>query len=80
MDKRDRHWVKPQLVGERINDLIRERNISQREFAKKLGVRDSIVSMWIWGTREPRVATVIRICETFDVSADWLLCLEKNEN
>ena len=63
----------PSDIGDRIFALIIELDISQREFSKKLGVRDSIVSMWISGQREPRIATVIKICKVFNVSADWLL-------
>lgn len=60
-------------IGDKIFDLIIQLDITQREFSKKIGVRDSIVSMWISGQREPRIASVIKICQVFDVSADWIL-------
>lgn len=60
-------------IGDKIFDLIIKLDITQKEFSKKIGVRDSIVSMWISGQREPRIASVIKICQVFDVSADWIL-------
>lgn len=59
--------------GAKIEILIHNLGITEREFAKRLGVRESTVSQWIYNTREPRLSTAVKICEVFDISADWLL-------
>ena len=59
--------------------ILNKFDITQREFAHRLGVRPSLVTYWISGQRKPQVDTVIKICKTFDVSADWLLGLTESE-
>ena len=70
------NWKPVGIIGQRIQQLITDEGINQSEMGRRLGgVRPSIISYWINGDREPRSATIIRICEEFDVSADWLLGL-----
>lgn len=64
-------------IGDKILELIENNNLTQREFAKTMGVYPSTVSQWISQEREPRISTIVKICENYNVSADWLLGTEK---
>lgn len=62
--------------GIRIEQYIRENNLTNRAFAKQIGIREATLSQYIYGTRYPQVKIIIRICKTFNISADWLLGLK----
>lgn len=64
--------------GLRIEQYIREHNMTNREFAKGIGVRESTLSQYIYGTRYPQVKIIIRICKTYNISADWLLGIKEH--
>ncbi|MCD7886891.1 MAG: helix-turn-helix domain-containing protein, partial [Clostridiales bacterium] len=53
--------------------LRRERNISQRAAAADLGISQALLSHYEKGIREPGLAFVIRACDYYQVSADYLL-------
>ncbi len=65
--------VTENVFGSRIRDLRRKQHLTQAEFAKRIFVVKSNVSRWERGYCMPSLATVKLICNTFDVSADWLL-------
>ena len=49
-----------------------QQNMTQTEFAKKLGVTQAAVSKWMNGT-PPGADVVVRIARIFSVSTDFLL-------
>ncbi|MCC8122822.1 MAG: helix-turn-helix domain-containing protein [Oscillospiraceae bacterium] len=53
--------------------LRQERGLSQRIAAKDLGISQALLSHYENGAREPGLAFVIRACDYYDVSADFLL-------
>ena len=55
------------------------KNLTQDEFALKIGMRQQQYSRYETGEREPQLKHIKRICKTFNVSADWLLALDINE-
>ena len=60
------------MLGERLKTAIRAKNLTQRDFAEMAGVTEPTVSRWIRGDRG-EFGTLKAICDTLDVSADWLL-------
>jgi transcriptional regulator with XRE-family HTH domain len=56
-----------------LGALRREKNLSQREAAAKLGVSQALLSHYENGAREPKFDFVIRACDYYGVSADYLL-------
>ena len=56
-----------------LGALRRERKLSQREAAAKLGVSQALLSHYENGAREPKFDFVIRACDYYVVSADYLL-------
>lgn len=53
--------------------LRQERGISQRVAAKELGISQALLSHYENGIREPGLAFVVRACDFYNVSADFLL-------
>lgn len=59
-------------LGRRIRQL-RGFDVTQDEFAKKLGISQSQLSKYERGTVAPPADVLLRIKERFRVSIDWLL-------
>lgn len=53
--------------------LRRERGVSQRTAAGDLGVSQALLSHYENGVREPGLAFVVRACDYYHVSADFIL-------
>ena len=60
-------------LGERLENLLEERELTQRKLAADLHMAPSTLNGYIKGHRQPDHETVIRIAEYFDVSTDYLL-------
>ncbi|MCC8129531.1 MAG: helix-turn-helix transcriptional regulator [Clostridiales bacterium] len=56
-----------------LSSLRKERGISQRTAAEELGISQALLSHYENGIREPGLAFVIRACDYYRVSADYLL-------
>ena len=55
---------------------IKEKNLSQKDIARKLDVNPSIVSQWVNGIKNPRVSTLIELCKLLNMDANILLNLK----
>jgi transcriptional regulator with XRE-family HTH domain len=53
--------------------LRQQRGVSQRTAAADLGVSQALLSHYENGVREPGLAFVVRACEYYRVSADYIL-------
>lgn len=53
--------------------LRQEKGVSQRAAAKELGISQALLSHYENGIREPGLAFVLRACEYYHVSADFML-------
>ena len=53
--------------------LRRERGISQRQAALDFGVSQALLSHYENGIREPKLDFIIRACDYYGVSADYIL-------
>ena len=53
--------------------LRRERGISQRQAAETLGISQALLSHYENGVREPGLNFVVKACDFYNVSADFLL-------
>lgn len=74
-----------QQIGENISKFRREQNMTQDEFALRLGVTPQAVSKWERGYSLPDVTLVVQICQLLKVRADTLLGIDnvsfcENEN
>ena len=56
-----------------LSRLRHEKGVSQRQAAQELGVSQALLSHYENGIREPGLAFVVRACDYYQVSADYLL-------
>ncbi len=56
-----------------LKEIRRERDLTQKEIAKKLGVVESCYANWEQGRTEPSIAMLRKLCEIFSVSLDELI-------
>lgn len=61
------------MVGQRISQLRRSRNMTQKELAQRLSVSPSAIGMYEQGRRQPSADLIVSICKLFSVSTQWLL-------
>ena len=64
------------MYGQRIRELRLERNMTQDQLAKELGVTQKNISKYELEQLDQNTETLIQICRLFDVSADYLLGLK----
>jgi HTH-type transcriptional regulator, competence development regulator len=67
-------------VGDRIRELREERNWSQREFAKRVGINYSVVNRIELGKRNVEDHELAKIADVFGVTTDYLLGRTNNPN
>ena len=59
--------------AERLKELRIEKGLSQGAVSKALGLTRNAFTNYEMGIREPSLEIVVKICDFFDVSADYLL-------
>jgi len=69
-------------IGKFIADKRKQNNMTQVEFAEKLGVTNKSVSRWENGKNMPDISLFIPICELLNISVNELIIGEeiKNDN
>ena len=60
-------------IGEKIQDLRRRSGMSQDTLAEKLEVSRQAVSKWERDEALPEMDNIVKLCQLFDVSTDYLL-------
>ena len=61
-----------------LSGLRRDKGLSQREAAADLGVSQALLSHYENGAREPKLEFVVRVCDYYEVTADYLLGRSKD--
>lgn len=59
-------------MNNRLKKLRKELDLTQQQFADKLGVARNNIAGYETGKRSPSDAATSLICKTFNVSEDWL--------
>ena len=62
--------------GERLKELRIAYGLTQMELAQKIEYSQSIIAFWENNQREPVISSLKKLCDFFDVSADYLLGLK----
>lgn len=60
-------------LGEKLLLLRKARQWSQEELAEQVGVTRQAVSRWEAGSAKPDAGKLVRLCDVFGVTADYLL-------
>lgn len=66
--------------GDVLRQLLEERNVSQRQVAEDMNIAPSTLGNYIRGIREPDYETLKSIANYFNVSIDYLLHFQPNQN
>ena len=61
------------MFGKRLRELRKKNSLTQAALGKKLGLSPSAIGMYEQGSREPDHYTLLKICDLFDVSTDYLI-------
>ena len=59
-------------MSERLKKLRKALDLTQQEFADRLGIKRNTVAQYEIGRNEPIDAVIISICRGFDVNEEWL--------
>lgn len=65
-------------IYKRIVQIFEESNLNQRELAKKLKTSQTTISNIKNETYDIKTSILTKICEEFQVSADWIIFGEEN--
>jgi DNA-binding Xre family transcriptional regulator len=60
-------------IGEKIDIVLQQKDLNNRQAAKMLGLRENLLSMYKYDARPMPLKTFIKFCKTFDVDANWLI-------
>lgn len=61
------------ILGNRIKKERENLGLSREELAQKLGVSYSAIAMYEQGNREPNHELILKMCEIFDCSVDYIM-------
>lgn len=72
--EKQRGWKrKMDTIGNRLNGLLSEHDLSQRELSAEINVAHSTISRIISGNVIPSGRVLIELADYFCVSIDWLV-------
>ena len=66
--------------GERLQNLRKSRNLSQKEVSNALGISSSVLSNYESSERTPSLENLISLASFYRCSTDYLLGLEKRSS
>lgn len=61
------------MLGDKIKELRKSKNMYQQDLAAALSVSKSTVAMWETNKRIPDTSMLVKIAEYFDITVDYLL-------
>lgn len=63
-----------------MKELMFQKGMTQRQFAKKAGLKESETSRWVNGGRYPSLRNAKKIADVLDVSIDELVNWVENDD
>ena len=66
------------MIAERIKMLRENKQLSQSDLSKRLGITRSSINAWEMGISTPSTTYLVELSQIFHVSVDYLLGLDKN--
>ena len=61
------------MLGDKIKELRKSKNMYQQDLADALSVSKSTVAMWETNKRIPDTTMLVKIADYFDITVDYLL-------
>ena len=68
------------LLGGKLRDLRNERNLSQAQLAKRIGVTSSTVALYETGDRLPSLPRLSALSKSLGVTTDYLLGVSSHKD
>lgn len=59
--------------GEKLTKARKEKGMTQKELAEKIGISDAMIVQYEKNLNYPRIDKLKKICTELDISADWLI-------
>lgn len=59
-------------MNERIKKIRKELELTQQEFASRIGTSQNVLANYEIGRRNPSASVINNICKTFSVNENWL--------
>lgn len=66
------------MVADRIKALREQKELTQTELSKLLGITRSSVNAWEMGISVPSTQYIVELAHIFKVSTDYLLCVDNS--
>ena len=66
--------------GQKLRELRKQKNLTQKQLAELIGVKNSIISFYELGDRFPSPEIVIKLAAALNTSTDYLLGVEKGRS
>lgn len=66
-----------EIFAKRLREVRENARKSQKVLAQYIGVSDVAYGGWERGDAEPSFTNLVKLCRYFNVSADWILGLDK---
>ena len=66
------------MIADRIKNLREQKDITQTELARRLGITRSSVNAWEMGISVPSTQYIVELAGIFRVSTDFLLGVEES--
>ena len=67
------------MLKDKLKSLREEKELSQREVAKRISVSQPSYQAWESGASEPKATYIIRLAIFYNITADELLEIESNQ-
>ena len=63
--------------NDRLQSLLREKKLSQKDLAEKVNVSQACVTYWVKGEKQPTAENIYNTAKVLDTTADYLLGLSE---
>ena len=71
--------AKHRFCGERLEELRKDKHMTQKQLAELLGVNEKTISSYERNEIAPKISKLIKISEIFDITPDYLLGFVNDE-
>ncbi len=67
-------------IAEKIKLAVRETGLTQQNFAKKIGLGESVISRWLKGDRQPSITSLKKIADATGKPLKYFVDSSKNND
>ena len=79
-DKNKEEGYVMEEFNERLIDLVKKSQFTQKELAGMIGVTEAAMSQYLSGSREPKLGVIANLATALNTTTDYLINGVKDEN